>query len=49
MQPSMENLAQQIVSTQSTENLTYSDETRFTSSVLIQAVDQALKKAVNTQ
>ena len=45
MQPVMEDLAQQIVQSQSTENLSYSMETRYTSQSLIGAIDQALEKA----
>lgn len=45
MQPSMESLSQQIVKNQSTKNISYSDETRYTSSVLLKAVDKALSKA----
>ncbi len=42
---SLENLTQQICETQSLENLTYSDETRFTSQVLLQAIKRAAAKA----
>lgn len=45
MQPVFEDLANQVCSTQSTENLSYSMETRYTSSALINAIEQALKKA----
>lgn len=45
MQPVFEDLASQICSTQSTENLSYSMETRYTSSALIGAIDKALQKA----
>ena len=45
MQPSLDSLASQICSQQSLENLTYPEETRYTSQVLIQAIEQALKKA----
>ena len=45
MQPTMEGLAEQIVNTQSTENLTYPDSSRYTSLALLQAVNTALGKA----
>ena len=45
MQPSMEELAPQILSTQSTENLTCPESSRYTCSVLLKAVDTALLKA----
>lgn len=45
MQPVMDDLAQQIVENQSTQNLSYSMETRYTSQALIGAVDRALEKA----
>lgn len=48
MQPAMDNLSPQIVKNQSTKNISYSSESRYTSSVLIKAVDQALTKAQKT-
>lgn len=45
MQPTMEGLAEQIVNTQSTENLTYPDSSRYTSMALLGAVNTALNKA----
>lgn len=45
VQPSLANLTQQICSTQSTENLTWPNESRFTSQVLLQAIERALDKA----
>ena len=45
MQPVMDDLAEQILNTQSTENLSYSLETRYTSQSLISAIDRALEKA----
>ena len=45
VQPVMEDLAKQIIDTQSTENLSYSMETRYTSQSLIGAIDRALEKA----
>lgn len=48
MQPVMNDLENQILRTQSLEDLSYSLETRYTSQALIQAIDQALTKAVKT-
>lgn len=45
MEPVMEDLESQIVNNQSTENLSYSMETRYTSQSLISAIDRALAKA----
>ena len=45
MQPVMEDLADQIVKNQSTQKLSYSLETRYTSQSLIGAIDRALEKA----
>ncbi|MBR1391809.1 MAG: hypothetical protein IJ567_10290 [Lachnospiraceae bacterium] len=45
MQPALDNLTEQIYESQSTENLTYSEENQYTSMVLINAISQALKKA----
>lgn len=45
VQPSLQNLTEQICQSQSLENLTYSEESRYTSQVLIQAIETALKKA----
>lgn len=45
MKPSMDSLSEQIMKNQSTKNVSYSDETRYTSTVLLKAVDKALSKA----
>lgn len=45
MQPVMDDLSAQIVQNQSTENLSYALETRYTSQSLIAAIDKALEKA----
>ena len=42
---SMEHLTGQICSSQSLENLSYPEETRYTSQVLIRAIESALEKA----
>ena len=45
VQPSLEHLTGQICSSQSLENLSYPEETRYTSQVLIRAIESALEKA----
>lgn len=45
MQPSLKNLTDQILSSQSLDHLTYPEETRYTSQVLLHAVQKALLKA----
>lgn len=45
MQPSLNSLTEQILRSQSLENLTYPEESRYTSQVLLNAVRKALKKA----
>ena len=44
-EPAMTELAAQIVETQSLEDLTYSEDSKYTSLVLIKAVENALNKA----
>ena len=48
MQPAMDNLSPQILKNQSTKNISYPSESRYTSGVLLKAVDQALTKAEKT-
>ena len=45
MQPTLAELADQIVSTQSLENITYSSQSRYTSAALLKAIQTALDKA----
>ena len=45
MQPTLSDLAEQICNTQSLENLSYSSETRYTSTALLNAIETALNKA----
>ena len=45
MQPTLDELADQIVSTQPLENLTYSSQSRYTSAALLKAIQTALDKA----
>ncbi len=45
IQPAMEDIAEQIYQQQSLEDIQYSDENPYTSQVIINAIDDALKKA----
>ena len=45
MEPTLEDIATQIYTTQSTENITYSDDNKCTSMLLMEAVEKALAKA----
>lgn len=49
MQPALDNISQQIYETQSLDNITYSEENQYTSVVLLQAIEQALQKALPAQ
>jgi len=49
MQPALESLASQILEKQSTQDITYAENTKYTSYVLLQAVQTALGKAADTQ
>ena len=49
MEPTLESLAAQILESQSTEGITYTDSTKYTSYVLLQAVQAALEKAQSAQ
>ncbi len=45
VQPSFENLTSQICASQSLEHITYPEESRYTSQVLMQAIERTLEKA----
>ena len=45
MEPTLESLASQIYASQSTENITYEDENKYTSMLLLEAIKSALAKA----
>lgn len=47
MEPALESLETQICETQSLENITYSQENQYTSMLLLDAIQTALKKAEN--
>ena len=45
MEPTLESLASEIYTTQSTENISFGDDNKYTSQLLLQAIDAALDKA----
>ena len=45
MQPALDHISQQIYEKQSTENITFSDENHYTSTVLLNAIKNALSRA----
>ncbi len=45
MQPTLDNLTQQIYEKQSLEDISYGDDTQYTSTVLLNAIHTALEKA----
>lgn len=46
IQPAIENIAEQIYKSQSLENITYPEDNPYTSQVIVNAIEDALKKAV---
>ena len=48
LQPTLDNIAQQVYETQSTTNITYSEDNKYTSSLLLEAIETSLKKAAKT-
>ncbi len=47
VQPTLTSIESQIVSNQSLDNITYSDENRYTSIMLLDAISKAIEKATN--
>ena len=45
VEPALDALSDQIYTSQSTENITYSEENNYTSMLLLEAIDNALEKA----
>jgi uncharacterized protein with FMN-binding domain len=46
MEPALESLAEQIYDTQSTDNISFDEENKYTSMLLLEAIKTALSKAV---
>ena len=49
MEPTIEHLRDQILDRQSLDGITYEAENQYTSAVLLNAIDQALKKAAPSE
>lgn len=49
IQPAIEDIAEQIYDTQSLDNIQYSTDTPYTSQLIVNAIDEALKKAETTE
>ena len=47
LQPTFDSICEQALSLQSLENITYSTESKYTSLVLLEAIQNSLEKAVN--
>ena len=47
MEPALESMASQIYTSQSLENIQYSEDQKYTSMILLNAIETALKKAEN--
>lgn len=45
MQPALDNISQQIYESQSVDNIKYSKDSQYTSTILLQAITQAVEKA----
>ncbi len=46
IEPSLDSITQQIYDSQSLDNITFSDDNRYTSSVLLEAITATIEKAV---
>ena len=49
IQPSFEDLANQIISNQSLDGITYSDDSKYTSMILLNAITASLEKAASAE
>lgn len=49
MQPALEDLTDQIITSQSLEGVTYSEDNKYTSMVLLDAIQTALEKAIPSE
>lgn len=49
IQPSFEELSNQIIASQSLEGVTYSDDTKYTSMILLNAISASLEKAIDPE
>lgn len=49
IQPSFEDLANQIITNQSLENISYPDDSKYTSMILLDAISTSLNKALENE
>lgn len=49
IQPTIEDIAEQVYDNQSLENIQYSEDNPYTSQIIVNAIDEALKKAETTE
>lgn len=49
IQPSFEDLANQIIQNQSLDGITYSDDSKYTSMILLNAITASLEKAISAE
>ena len=49
LEPALADISDQIIETQSRKNIVYSDDMRYTATLLIGAIDAALEEALTTQ
>ena len=49
LEPALNDIAGQLIETQSLENIVYSDDMRYTATLLISAIESALKEATTAQ
>ena len=49
IQPSFEDLANQIITNQSLENITYPDDSKYTSMIILDAITTSLNKALENE
>ena len=49
LEPALADISDQIIETQSLKNIVYSDDMRYTATLLIGAIEAALEEALTTQ
>lgn len=49
LQPALDNIAQQVYDHQSLENITYPEENKYTSTLLLEAIETSLEKAAKSE
>lgn len=49
LQPALDNIAEQVYETQSLENINYPDDNKYTSSLILEAIETSLEKAASLE